>query len=42
METWFKEHVPNYYVFVDDSLQACPELKDWTKVANQIVKEKTF
>ena len=42
METWFKEHVPNYYVFVDDSFQACPELKDWTKVANQIVKEKTF
>jgi peptidyl-prolyl cis-trans isomerase SurA len=42
METWFKEHVPNYYVFVDDSFQTCPELTDWTKVANQIVKEKTF
>ena len=42
MEAWFKEHVPNYYVFVDDSFQACPELTDWTKVANQIVKEKTF
>ena len=42
METWFKEHVPNYYVFVDDTFQACPELKDWTKVANQIVKEKAF
>ena len=42
METWFKEHVPNYYVFVDDTFQACPELTDWTKVANQIVKEKTF
>ena len=42
METWFKEHVPNYYVFVDDSFQGCVELTDWTKVANQIVKEKTF
>jgi len=42
METWFKEHVPNYYVFVDDTFQACPELTDWTKVANQIVKEKVF
>ena len=42
METWFKEHVPNYYVFIDDSFQGCVELKDWTKVANQIVKEKTF
>jgi peptidyl-prolyl cis-trans isomerase SurA len=42
METWYKEHVPNYYVFVDDSLQGCVELTDWTKVANQIVKEKAF
>ena len=42
MESWYKEHVPNYYVFVDDTFQACPELTDWTKVANQIVKEKTF
>jgi peptidyl-prolyl cis-trans isomerase SurA len=42
METWFKEHVPSYYVFVDESFQGCVELTDWTKVANQIVKEKTF
>jgi peptidyl-prolyl cis-trans isomerase SurA len=42
MDSWFKEHVPNYYVFIDNSLQACPELKDWTKVANMIVKEKVF
>jgi hypothetical protein len=27
---------------VDDTFQACPELTDWTKVANQIVKEKVF
>jgi len=42
METWFKEHVPNYYVFIDESFQGCVELTDWTKVANQIVKEKVF
>jgi len=42
METWFKENVPSYYVFVDDSFQGCVELTDWTKVANQIVKEKAF
>ena len=42
METWFKEHVPSYYVFVDDSFQGFVELTDWTKVANQIVKEKAF
>jgi peptidyl-prolyl cis-trans isomerase SurA len=42
MDSWFKERVPNYYVFIDNSLQACPELKDWTKVANMIVKEKVF
>jgi peptidyl-prolyl cis-trans isomerase SurA len=42
METWFKEHVPNYYVFIDDTFKACPELTDWTKVASQIMKEKTF
>ena len=42
METWFKEHVPNYYVFIDDAFQGCVELTDWTKVANQIVKEKVF
>jgi len=42
METWFKEHVHNYYVFIDESFQGCVELTDWTKVANQIVKEKVF
>lgn len=42
MESWFKEHIPNYYVFIDDSFQACAELTDWTKVANQLVKEKAY
>ena len=42
MESWFKEHIPNYYVFIDDSFQGCAELTDWTKVANQLVKEKAY
>jgi len=42
LESWFKERVPNYYVFIDDDFQACKELKDWTKVANAIVKEKIY
>lgn len=42
MESWFKEHIPNYYVFIDDSFQGCAELTDWKKVANQLVKEKAY
>ncbi len=42
LESWFKERVPNYYVFIDNEFQACKELTDWTKVANAIVKEKTY
>jgi len=38
MESWFKEHVPNYYVFIDDTFKGCVELADWTQVANQITK----
>lgn len=42
LESWFKERVPNYYVFIDNDFQACKELTDWTKVANAIVKEKIY
>ena len=42
LESWFKDRVPNYYVFIDNDFQACKELTDWTKVANAIVKEKTY
>ncbi len=42
LASWFKERVPNYYVFIDNEFQACKELTDWTKVANAIVKEKTY
>lgn len=42
LQTWFKDKVPNYYIFIDNDFQACKELTDWTKVANTIVKEKTY
>jgi peptidyl-prolyl cis-trans isomerase SurA len=42
MENWFKEHITNYYIFIDSEYQACQELVDWTKVANSIVKEKSY
>ena len=42
LESWFKDRVPNYYVFIDNDFQACKELTDWTKVANAIVNEKTY
>ena len=35
MDRWFKEHIINYYIFIDPEYQACPELIDWTKVANR-------
>ncbi len=42
LESWFKEHVPNYYVFIDHEFSSCVELKDWNKVANEMAKEKAY
>jgi len=28
MESWFKEHIPNYYIYVDAEYHGCPELTD--------------
>jgi peptidyl-prolyl cis-trans isomerase SurA len=42
LQTWFKEHVPNYYVYIDPEFNACVELKDWNKVANEMAKEKAY
>ena len=38
MERWFKEHIHNYYIFIDPQYNACKELTDWNKVANNIIK----
>ena len=42
LEAWFKEHIPNYYIFVDNEYHACPELTNWSKVADAIVTEKVY
>jgi len=42
LESWFKEHITNYYISIDEEYQACMEIKDWTKVANELVKQKTY
>jgi peptidyl-prolyl cis-trans isomerase SurA len=38
METWFKEHINNYYIYLDPEYNVCKELVDWNKVANNIIK----
>ncbi len=42
LEDWFKEHVPGYYIYIDPEFQACTELKDWNKVANEMAKGKAY
>jgi peptidyl-prolyl cis-trans isomerase SurA len=42
LENWFKEHIQNYYIFIDPEFTACEEVKDWAKVANAIIKEKAY
>jgi peptidyl-prolyl cis-trans isomerase SurA len=42
LEAWFKEHIPNYYIFIDEAYAPCIELKDWKHAADAIVKEKTY
>lgn len=42
LENWFNEHITNYYINIDPDYQACTEIKEWTKVANALVKEKTY
>ena len=33
LESWFKEHLPNYYITIDKEFSACSALKDWWKYA---------
>ena len=42
LESWFNEHITNYYIGIDEAYQSCIEIKDWTKVANALVKEKSY
>ena len=31
LETWFKEHLPTYYILIDKEFSACPSLSTWFK-----------
>ena len=42
LENWFKVNVPGNYIFIDTDYQSCVELKDWNKVATELVKEKVY
>jgi len=42
LDSWFKVHVPNYFIFIDSEYQACPELKDWNRVATEMATEKVY
>ena len=42
LEKWFKDHIPNYYIYIDSTFQGCPELKDWKKAADAIATEKVY
>lgn len=42
LESWFNEHIANYYINIDEDYQSCNEIKEWTKVANALVKQKTY
>ncbi len=33
LESWFKEHLPNYYISIDKEFAECSSLKDWWKYA---------
>ncbi len=42
LEGWFNEHITNYYINIDEEYQSCNEIKEWTKVANSLIKQKTY
>ena len=31
LETWFKEHLPTYYILIDKEFSTCPSLATWFK-----------
>ena len=33
LEKWFKEHIPTYYVLIDNEFTKCPELAEWKQAA---------
>jgi len=35
IESWFKEHLPNYYIAIDTDYSQCPNLQDWFKYSSK-------
>ncbi len=35
LEKWFKEHLPNYYIMIDNEYANCSSLTDWFKYAKR-------
>ena len=35
LETWFKEHLPTYYILIDKEFSACPSLATWFKNSSE-------
>ena len=33
LSSWFKGHLPNYYITIDDEFKSCSSLADWWKYA---------
>lgn len=33
LEKWFKEHIPTYYILIDNEFTKCPELAQWKQAA---------
>ncbi len=33
LEKWFKEHIPTYYILIDNEFTTCPELEQWRQAA---------
>jgi peptidyl-prolyl cis-trans isomerase SurA len=35
LEAWFKEHLPFYYITIDNEFKDCGSLKEWLKFATK-------
>ena len=34
LEKWFKEHIPNYYITIDNGYAGCTGISEWLNVSN--------
>lgn len=38
LEKWFKQHIPNFYIYINTDFSACQNLKDWMQLDNTTKK----